>query len=185
MPGAFGEPVGNLARWIICLAACSAPAWSATLELLTLNNLIAKSTAIVHGKVARASCAYGGKVIYTHFQVSVLDMWKGAVQGTVDVMVPGGTLHGIRQTYPGAPQLNIGQEYVLFLWTSPTGSTYTMGFTQGVFTLSQNTAGLLMAVQAPTTDTLLDPVTGQPLRDRPISMPLAQLVSAIQAGGMP
>jgi hypothetical protein len=100
-------------------------------------------------------------------------------------MVPGGVVNGVRQTYPGAPQLNIGQQYVLFLWTSPAGATYTIGFTQGVFTLSQSASGQTMAVRAPTTETILDAVTGQPVKDEPISMPLSQLGASITAGLAP
>ena len=57
-------------------------------------------------------------MIYTHYKINVLQQWKGAAQSTMDVLVPGGTANGIRQTYPGAPQLMPGQQYVLFLWTS-------------------------------------------------------------------
>jgi len=172
----------NPVRFALCLAVWLAPVWGATLERLTLDDMIAKSTAIVRGQVTGSSAAYRGTVIYTHFQVNVLDRWKGAAQGTVDVLVPGGVANGIRQTYPGAPQLNAGQEYVLFLWTSSSGATYTLGFTQGVFTLPKDASGQTMAVRAPTTETLLEPVTGRVLKDQPIRMPLAQLVSRITAG---
>ena len=39
-----------------------------------------------------------------------------------------------------------------------------------------------MAVRALTTETILDPVTGQVVKDQPISMPLSQLISLIAAG---
>jgi hypothetical protein len=174
--------VPNLIRLTLCLAAGIAPLWGATLERLTLDDMIAKSTAIIHGQVTGSYTAYRGTVIYTHFSVNVLELWKGPNQSTVDVLVPGGLLNGMRQTYPGAPQLSVGQEYVLFLWTSSTGATYTLGFTQGVFTLSKDASGQTMAVRAPTTETLLEPVTGRVLKDQPVRMPLAQLVSRITAG---
>lgn len=156
--------------------------WGATLERLSLDDMIAKSTSIVRGQVAGASAAYRGTVIYTHFKVNVAQRWKGAAQGNEDVMVPGGTVNGVRQTYPGAPQLKVGQSYVLFLWTSSTGATYTLGFTQGVFTLPKDASGQTMAVRAPTTETILDPVTGRPGKDQPISMPLSALSAYITAG---
>jgi hypothetical protein len=159
-----------------------APVWGATLERLSLDDMIAKSTAIVHGRISGSSAAYRGTVIYTHFSVNVLERWKGASQSTVDVLVPGGVVNGMRQTYPGAPQLTVGEEYVLFLWTSSTGATYTLGFTQGVFTLPKDASGQTMAVRAPTTETILEPVTGRVVKDQPIRMPLAQLISRITAG---
>ena len=112
-------------RVALGLALCLAPAWGATLELLSLNDLIAKSTTIVRAQVTAASASYTGSVIYTHYKVSVLAQWKGPSQNTVDVMVPGGTANGMRQTVPGVPQLVTGQQYVLFLWKSSQGQTYT------------------------------------------------------------
>ena len=108
---------------------------------------------------------------------------EATTQSTIDVLVPGGTANGIRQTYPGAPQLVPGQQYVLFLWTSRQGVTYTIGFTQGVFNLLQDGSGNITAAQMPTTETILAPGTGQVVKNQPISMPLAQLISAITAGG--
>src|SRR5579871_1883124 len=122
-------------RIALCLALWLAPVWGATLELLTINDLLSKSTAIIQGQVTSSSAAYTGSVIYTHYKVSVSRQWKGPAQTAIDVLVPGGTAKGVRQTYPGAPQLIPGQQYVLFLWTSSKGATYTLGFTQGVFSL--------------------------------------------------
>lgn len=162
-----------------------APAWGATLELLSLNDLLTKSTAIVQGQVTGSSAAYTGTVIYTHYQITVLQQWKGSGQSTIDVLVPGGTAKGIRQTYPGAPQLIPGQQYILFLWTSRKHATFTLGFTQGVFSLVNGASGGIMATQMPTTETILAPGTGQIVNNQPISMPLAQLVSLIRAGAAP
>jgi len=170
-------------RVALCLALCLAPAWGATLELLSLDDLISKSTTIVQAQVTGSSAYYTGTVIYTHYSISVLAQWKGSSQSAIDVMVPGGTAKRIRQTYPGVPRLTVGQQYVLFLWKSKEGRTYTMGFTQGVFNLLQDASGNITATQMPTTETILSPGTGQAVKSQPISMPLVQLISAITAGG--
>jgi hypothetical protein len=175
--------VPRLARTALCLALWLAPAWGATLELLSLNDLIAKSTAIVEAQIAGSSASYTGTMIYTHYKIDVLAQWKGSTQSPIDVMVPGGTAKGIRQTFPGVPHLVTGQQYVLFLWTSSQGHTYPMGFTQGVFNLPQDASGNVTAVQMPTTETILAPGTGQAVKSQPIGMPLPQLISAITAGG--
>jgi len=172
--------VPRILRTVLCLSLWLAPAWGATLELLTLNDLIAKSTAIVQGQVTGSSASYTGAVIYTHYQVTVLQQWKGAAQATVDVVSPGGTANGIRQSYAGAAQLVPGRQYVLFLWTSRRRLTYTLGFTQGVFLLRADGSGTVIASQMPTTETMLAPGTAQVVNNQPISMPLAQLVSLIQ-----
>lgn len=175
--------VRNLVRVAPLLAVCLGALHAATLERLSLSDMIAQSTAIVQGTVSGSYTAYRGTVIYTHFKVNVAQQWKGATQSTADVMVPGGVVNGVRQTYPGAPQLTTGQPYVLFLWTSSTGATYTIGFTQGVFSLAKDAAsGQTIAVRAPTSETILDPKTGQPVKDEPIRMPLTQLSATIAAG---
>jgi hypothetical protein len=182
MPIAPSQIVLKSVRAALGLALCFAPAWGATLELLSLNDLIVKSTTIVQAQVTGSSASFTGTVIYTHYKVSVLAQWKGPTQSAIDVMVPGGTANGMRQTVPGVPQLVTGRQYVLFLWTSNQGRTYTMGFTQGVFNLT-GASGNLTAAQTPATETMLAPGTGQVARSQPIGMPLQQLISAITAGG--
>src|ERR1700691_5338728 len=127
MQNASWHIVPKPVRVALCLAVWLAPAWGATLELLSLNDLISKSTTIVQAQVTASSASYTGTVIYTHYKVSVLAQWKGPTQSAIDVMVPGGTANGMRQTVPGVPQLVTGQQYVLFLWRYRQGRTYTMG----------------------------------------------------------
>jgi hypothetical protein len=167
---------------VLWLALCFAPAWSATLERLSLDDMIAKSTAIVRVQVIGSSAVERGSLIYTDYQVHVIDRWKGAPQTTVNVSVPGGILKGVRQSYAGAPEFTPGEQYVLFLWTSSKGVTYTLGFTQGVFHLPKDAFGRTVAVRGPTTETLLEPGTGRALKDEPMRMPLAELVSLIRSG---
>jgi len=183
MRSATSYNVPKFVRFALGLGLWLAPAWSATLERLSLDNLISRSTAIVQGQVTGSSAAYRGSVIYTHYKVTVAQQWKGAAQKTFDVLVPGGTAKGIRQTYPGAPHLKTGEQYVLFLWTNAAHATFTLGFTQGVFTLAQDGSGNVTVAQTPTTETILEAGTGKVLKDQPISMPLSQLVGLIQAGG--
>jgi hypothetical protein len=170
-------------RIALGLALWLAPCWGATLEFLSLNDLISKSTTIVRAQVTGSTASYTGAVINTHYQLTVLAQWKGPAQTTIDVMVPGGTAKGVHQSYAGVPQLLAGQQYVLFLWKSSQGRVYPIGFTQGVFNLLPGSSGSLTATQMPTTETILAPGTGQLVKSQPISMPLAQLISAISAGG--
>lgn len=174
--------VGKSIRLALGLALWLAPGWGATLELLSLNDLIAQSSVIVLGQVSGSTASYSGSTIYTHYKVSVLQQWKGGAQSSLDVLVPGGTANGIRQIFPGAPQLSAGRQYVLFLWTSSRGAISTLGFTQGVFTLAKDSSGNITVSQMPTTETMLAPGTGQVVNNQPISMLLAQLVSRITGG---
>src|SRR3954451_6452973 len=112
------------------LTFCMLPLQSATLERLSLDDMIAKSTLIVRGTVAGASATASGPVIYTHYTVEVSERLKGRAGKTVDIAVPGGTANGLRQTFAGAPTLTRGDDFVFFLYTGRDGRTTILGLTQ-------------------------------------------------------
>ncbi len=134
--------------WI--LAGGWVPLAGATLERLTLDDLTAKSTAIVRGKVISSYASFRGPIIYTHYEVQVCEQ-QGTSGSSLDVVVPGGTANNLRQIYSGAPQLNLGGEFGLFLWTGPSGLTQIMGLTQGLFRLSpgDRSSGVVTARRVP------------------------------------
>lgn len=156
----------------LVLAACLANA--ATLEKLTLDEMIEKSTAIVRGRVLAPSTSVRGSVLYTHFPVEVLEQWKGQPARQAEVMVPGGSRGSLHQHFPGAPSLVTGKEYVLFLWTGRSGAAQVIGFTQGVFDI-RDSAGEPTAHRAASSEALVDLRTGRMVRDEPLQMKLAEL----------
>ena len=164
---------------LLLLASTLRPAAAATLEQLSLDDMIAKSTSIVRGRVLGSAGVFHGPVIYTHYQIQVTEQYKGAKAASVEVIVPGGTANGVRQDVSGATQLNTSDEYVLFLWKGATGLTHIIGLTQGIFVLSKGTAADPTAVRNPTTELMLDPATGQSVRDERISMRLSDLKTRI------
>src|SRR5690348_7019689 len=101
----------------ICLVWSVAQLGAATLSRLTLDDMINQSTAIVRARITGSYAAARGPVIYTFYQAQVTAQWKGATQTAVEIAVPGGTANGLRQTFPGTPQLTEGKEYLLFVWT--------------------------------------------------------------------
>lgn len=155
------------------------PAPAATLEKLSWDDLIGKSTVIVRGRVAGSSSAYRGSVIYTSYRITVSQQLKGAAQSTVQVLVPGGTVAGVRQSVSGAPLLVAGNEYVLFLWTAPSGATFVMGLTQGVFDLVQEAGGDLMAHRRAANEAMLAPGTLRVMKDEPVDMRFDDLKSLV------
>src|SRR5579863_4984311 len=112
---------------IIALVACLAAGFAyeartATLQQLSLNDMVLQSTAIVRARVVSSSASFTGSTIYTHYKLQASETWKGTAPA--EVMVPGGVTGRYRQSFPGTPQLQSGTEYVLFLWTSKAGITY-------------------------------------------------------------
>ncbi len=162
---------------VLCLAF--APIHGATLEQLSLDELIQKSTAIVQARVVDSHADFRGAEIFTHWKLEVEQQWKG--QRAAEVMGPGGNVRGYRQGVPGAPQLTVGKEYVLFLWTSKSGATYLTGWGQGVFELSKDDAGKLVATRAPASETMVEHGTWRPMRDDGLQMQYAELTARISA----
>ncbi len=142
------------------------------MQQLSMGDLAVKSTAIIRGQVAGSYTALSGPTIYTHYRVAVTEAWKGGGVATIDVALPGGTANGIRQSYPGVPQLSIGVDYVLYLWTSPTGITLPTGFSQGIFTVTGSTPSGLLTSRSASSESMVDS-SGHRVQDQPVSMPLA------------
>ncbi len=162
-------------RLLILLATATLAGRAATLERLSLEEMAAKSTAIVRGRVAASWAAAHGPLIYTHYTIRVTERWKGPAAAQIEVVVPGGTAGGLRQSFSGVPKLSAEGEYVLFLWTGPSGLTHIIGLTQGVFDIQRDSAGALIAARAAASETLLDPATGRPVQQEPLRLRLEEL----------
>src|SRR5881397_3849590 len=131
MMNAIKADMRRISLLLLCLAPWIAPLPGATLERLSLDDVIQKSTDIVRARVVDSYAAFRGSVIYTHWKLQVLDRWKGPEQAALEVLIPGGTANAFHQDVPGAPGLVQGKEYLLFLWTSKSGATYLTGLSQG------------------------------------------------------
>jgi hypothetical protein len=151
---------------------------AATLEKLSVDDMIGKSTEIVSGKVLSSNTIMRGPMIYTRYRVRVAETWKGKAASEVDVFAPGGTFGGTVQTVPGAPRLEEAQDYVLFLWTGRTGMTQVIGLSQGLFELHKNQNGEPVVSRRASRDTILDS-SGRFVEDAPVSMRLREMVDRI------
>lgn len=153
---------------------------AATLEKLSLEDMIQKSTTIVRGRVAGSYAAPRGSIIYTHYTIQVSEQWKGSGATSPDVVVPGGASGGLRQAFPGAPKPILGQEYVFFLWAGPSGLTHIIGLSQGLLSLQRDQDGNLVARRAATAEVMLNS-TGRIVRNEPFSMRLNDLKQRISS----
>ena len=179
MNSAYQSGMRRLSYLLVCLIPWAAPLPGATLERLSLDDAAQKSTDIVRARVLESYADFRGSVIYTHWKLQVVERWKGADHASIEILVPGGVARGFRQDIAGAPQLVKGKEYLLFLWTAKSGSTYITGLSQGVFELPKNESGDLLAVRAATSETMLDRKTWQPVQDDGVQMLYADMTSRI------
>ena len=172
--------------WMLSLgivAGFAPRAWATTLEQLTLDDMAQKSTSIVRARVTRSHVGKRAANIYTYFQLQVIETWKSAGQKTTEVAVPGGAFNGIRQSVTGAPELKLGQEYVLFLWTSRSGLTQVIGLSQGLFKVSEEGSeggSGTAVVQRPAASELMQNGSGLPVEDHAVNMPLRDLRAQVR-----
>ena len=177
------RPVQRIALFLLWLAACLAPLHAAILERLSFEELTQQSTSIVRARAVGFSTEFHGSMIYTHWKLQVVDKWKGLDRSTVEVLVPGGATRLLHQDVAGAPKLLTGKEYLLFLWTSKSGSTYITGLSQGLFELSKNTDGEWMVSRAATGEPMLDRVAWTLVKDDNIQMRYSEITSRISTLG--
>lgn len=124
---------------------------SSLLAEKTEDDLFKQSLLIVKGKVSAVSDSFqvrstaGGTQTYTDYTVNPSEVLRGSFQGkSLTVRLPGGTVGNVTTVYDHCPDLQKGEEYILFLYQLGYGSTYAtkedyyniLGLTQGVFQLS-------------------------------------------------
>jgi hypothetical protein len=168
--------------------ACIAFLWlglvaalSATLEYLSADEMIDQSTAIVRVRVMGSGARQHGPLVYTHYTLQVLEQLKGRDAERIDIVVPGGAVGGLQQTFAGAPVLIKGGEYLLFLWTGPSGLTHVLGFSQGVYQMTLDSGGEAMAARPASAETMLDPKSSRMIDDQPVRVRLSDLRSRVSS----
>lgn len=164
----------------LLVACCAAALPAATLERLSMNDLISQSTAIVRGRILDSYTAASGPVIYTHYRVKISEILKGTASGTVEFQLPGGVANHVRQTFAGVPSFQPGDEFVFFLWTGRSGGTQLMGLTQGLFAVSPAGGADPLTTRAASHEVMLDHRTGKQVQDQPLSMRLSALRALVR-----
>jgi hypothetical protein len=158
-----------------------------TLRQLTLDDMIRQSTMIVRGTVQPATVQYHGSTIFSHYTIQVTETYKSPAASpttnqspatSLDFGVPGGSLNGAIQRVAGAPILNVGQDYVLFLWTSKSGLTQVIGLSQGLFAVISTPGTVPTVMRAAAAEQTLNSA-GQTVTTNDINMPLSALKTEI------
>jgi hypothetical protein len=118
---------------LLLLAAATVQA--ALVPALGLDDLIANSQAIVHGRVMRSWSAWDDahKFIWTHHMIAVIDPIRGVAPGYVVASEPGGEVGGIGMRITGAVEYAAGEEAILFLYRTPVGYWRVTGHAQGKY----------------------------------------------------
>lgn len=172
----FGRPA-----FLAILALAGAVATAATLEQMTLEDLARESTEVVQGRVVAERTVQAGPLLYTVKTIEVARRWKGGAAETVEVALPGGTLGNQQQRFGGAPLLEPDKDYVLFLWTGPSGRTQITGFSQGICELRSATDGSPRVVRRPSPDVVLSPDGAAVSGDGALDLPFDEFSRRVRA----
>ena len=165
--------LSRLALFLLVLVVL--PAQGATLELMTLEEMVQQSTAIVQARAGASRTVRSGPLLYTVTELEVLEQWKGKAARQLEVSAPGGQIGQLSQQFGGVPRLQPGSTYVAILWQGPSGRLHIIGLSQGLFKVRAQRDGQLLISRNPSSDLMLSPVSGQPVQAAPLAMPLDQL----------
>ena len=133
---------------VACFTALTVPLAAITVKPMTFTELVASSTAVVHGRVSevRGQWTADRRGIESLVSVDVLDYFKGDLGARVTVRVPGGRAAGFVNIIPGAPRFSEGDAVVLFLKATGPSIPVVTGTTQGVYRVTRDlrTGGLVV-----------------------------------------
>jgi hypothetical protein len=161
-------------RTLLMLGLVTSFMEAATLEKLSLEEMSAKATLIVRGRVTGCAGEARGSMIYTRCALLVSERWKGQAGSQLNFYIPGGSTQGLRQVITGAPKLAGGDEYVLFLWTGRSGINHVIGLSQGVFDLTPDAKGVVTARRDAATTVMLDR-SGNHVADEALELRVSEL----------
>src|SRR5258708_36569261 len=83
----------RLSRLVLLTTGAAAILLSTTLQQLSLDDMIQKSTVVVRGRVTGSYAAMAGVDIFTYYHVQVSETWKGPSAAQLDVGAAG-WVHG-------------------------------------------------------------------------------------------
>jgi hypothetical protein len=162
----------------LVVVAALLPLCATTLERMTVDQMVEKSTSVIRAKALTSRTEMIGRMIYTLHRVQVSDRWKGQGFSTIEVAVPGGTWSGYRQTVPGSPRVSAGAEYVIFVWTAPNGVNHIVGLSQGLLQVTTAPDGSTLLVRGRTDAEVVDS-QGKPVDDSGLQLSLADLLAKL------
>ena len=115
-----------------------------TIMLTSFDELVSEADGIVIGTVAETPSRYGpDREIYTFVRLADLELIKGHYgQGTLTVRIQGGEVEGEVLEIVGAPSFTPGDRVVVFLRGNGRYIVPFVGWTQGVYRVTTNSAGI-------------------------------------------
>jgi hypothetical protein len=135
---------------LLLLVLSVSAAYAATLQILSLDEMTAVSSAIVQGRIlaSRSDWTEGkGSLIVTYYTVQADSYLKGNLGRTFELTEPGGNVGNLVASVPGSPSFQVGEQVVLFVQTNGARNFHqAIGFEQGVFRLRRDSVSGALTV---------------------------------------
>ena len=164
----------------LALTVFAGAAAAATLEALSIERLSQESTAIARGRFTPARTERQGPLEYTVYRLAVDRAFKADPPALIEVYLPGGE----NQHFSGVPNPQPDRDYLVFLWTGPSGRTQITGLAQGLFELQTDASGVLHARRALNLESIILP-GADPAEAPAADWPLDRLLERVQAALTP
>jgi len=161
----------------LLLLLCAGTLQATTALQLDLDALTDKSALIVIGKVDSKEAKWdaGRTGIWTHHSITVSETLKGTHEKTREVCIRGGVVGDTGQHVSGAGSLDVGSEYLLFLWKDDDGRWQLQGMVQGAFAITE-VEGVKHAKNSLAGLSIVDAATFKPVKEsKPLDYTLADL----------
>lgn len=115
------------------MLALPLPQQATVMQPMYLDDLTGASQTVVYGRVlaSRVEWDAAHRWLYTIYTIQPQQYLKGGLGATFELREPGGELGGEGMRVESAPHFQVGQEALLFVWTSPDGSHQVTAFEQG------------------------------------------------------
>jgi hypothetical protein len=143
---------------VLLLLAGAFPARALTVVAYAFGELLREADVIVVGTARQTRSAWDatGQVIHTYVELTDLDVLKGGVPAAVfELRLPGGVVGDAAQSYPGLPQLEPGQRYILFMRGDTRTFVPFVGAYQGVYRVLRDVDGTERVLRSDQPDKLL------------------------------
>ena len=99
------------------IAGMASAPQASMLRAMSLAELVTAADQIVVAKVVSVNAAWdpAHRKILSSIEVEIEESWKGAANGFVTIVQPGGTVGEIEMTVHGMPKFTVGERSLLFL----------------------------------------------------------------------
>lgn len=130
-----------------------------TILRMNLRELAQSAQVIIRARCEGYQLLWDGSSIWSFYDFTVLESFKGAPPQLLKVRLPGGRIGHLETKIDGVPRFRAGEEVILFLEQTSGGGTSITGWAQGTFRVRRGAASDPRLTQDTSQFAVFDPTT--------------------------